>query len=54
MTFHGSYDLDGSPTSIVARDFNADGLIDLATANAGSDTVNLLFGQHGDNGWAGF
>ncbi len=33
------------PRSVVAADFNADKIIDLATANGGTDNVSILLGQ---------
>ena len=45
-----SYPVDTAPLSVVSADFNNDGKIDLATANAGSGSVSILLG----NGSGGF
>ncbi len=34
----------GNPVAIVTGDFNGDGILDVATANQGSNTVSVLFG----------
>ena len=33
------------PADVVVGDFDGDGLLDLATANTGSNTVSVLLGQ---------
>lgn len=43
--------LGGEPRAIAAADFDADGLIDLAIANSGSNDVSLLRGR-GEDGFA--
>jgi hypothetical protein len=35
----------GNPTAIVARDFNGDGIIDLAVAEAGANAVQIFLGE---------
>ena len=43
----GSLSNGDKPVSIAAGDFNGDGLLDLAVANPGSDSVAVLLGQPG-------
>src|SRR5438876_11229542 len=40
-----SYAVDSGPQSVVAADFNGDGIPDLAVANALSGTVSVLLGK---------
>jgi hypothetical protein len=47
---HADYAVGASPNSVVLGDFNGDGILDLAVANTGSNTVSVLLG----NGAGGF
>jgi hypothetical protein len=40
-----SYPVDLSPSSVATADFNADGRLDLAVANVGTNTVSVLLGN---------
>lgn len=40
-----NYDAGASPQAIVSADFNGDGHLDLATTNAGDNTVSVLLGN---------
>jgi hypothetical protein len=40
-----TYPVDEAPQAVVAADFNDDGQLDLATANAGSSSVSVLLGN---------
>src|SRR5215207_9253799 len=40
-----SYSVGTEPQAVVAADFNNDGRLDLATANAGSNSVSVLLGD---------
>ena len=40
-----SYSVGVEPQAVVAADFNNDGHLDLATANAGGNTVSVLLGN---------
>src|SRR5207253_1548056 len=46
-----NYPTGPNPQAIVSADFNNDGQLDLATANAGNDTVTVLLGD-GQGGFA--
>src|SRR5713101_2109196 len=40
-----SYAADASPRAVITADFNGDGRLDLAVANAGSNDVSILLGN---------
>src|SRR2546426_4965134 len=40
-----SYPAGANPQAVVTADFNGDGRLDLATANAGDNTVSVLLGN---------
>lgn len=40
-----NYSVGSAPTSVALGDFNADGRVDLAVANSGSDNVSVLLGK---------
>jgi hypothetical protein len=40
-----SYPVGASPVSVVAADFNNDGILDLVVANSGDNTVSVLLGK---------
>src|SRR5713101_3856278 len=40
-----AFDAGSNPSSVAVGDFNGDGRLDLAVANAGSDTVSVLLGN---------
>jgi hypothetical protein len=42
---HADYTVGASPNSAVLGDFNGDGILDLAVANTGSNTVSVLLGN---------
>ncbi|MEG4280532.1 VCBS repeat-containing protein [Microcoleus sp. MON1_C1] len=43
-TFKSDFNVGTNPQSVVAGDFNADGKLDVATANSGSNNVSILLG----------
>jgi hypothetical protein len=40
-----NFDVGDGPSSVVVEDFNRDGRLDLAVANAGSNNVSVLLGN---------
>src|SRR5262245_59218768 len=42
---HLDYDVGSAPNSVAMGDFNGDGNLDLATANAGAQCVSVLLGN---------
>src|SRR5262249_37843668 len=47
-----SYAAGTNPAAVVTADFNSDGRLDLAVANAGSNTISILLGN-GDGSFRG-
>ena len=44
-----SFNVGNNPAALVAHDFNADGLPDLAVANQGDNSITILLNQNGGN-----